>query len=292
MRIRTLAAANCTYTSTSAAFTLTTGGFNPLPPGTSLPDISAETLLERSPLAEFAMQSGLQELSLSASTTSFTCRAGGSLAVRASSTTSISSRAEHTRFDLTFAAEDLGLGPGFFADPDLPLRLHFEYNRTNSRADYSRTVRKVETLRTPLEIVQDLARGITRILADSRDTTIQYRLDAEALESLLGSDSETAALFNELVMAMAAINLMKRMMQDTENCVITLSGKGAPYLDIQEDSDAETTSETLTFNITILPPAAAAAQEDNPAAEPPASGAPGSDNPAAASAAIESTTMT
>ena len=55
-------------------------------------------------------------------------------------------------------------------------------------------------------------------------------------------------------MIMAAINLMKKQGEPSNDYVIHLSGKGKPYYDLQEEIDAKGFQKDYEFNITILPP--------------------------------------
>ncbi len=121
-------------------------------------------------------------------------------------------------------------------------------------------------MRKPEEIIRDLVNALTDVFKDSGNKTVSYVLNSEAMTALAQSDPKLARLFGELVMIMAMVNLMKKQGEDRNDYTILLSGKGKPYLDIQQEIEGELVSQTYEFNITVLAPKSSAEVK---AVEPP-----------------------
>ncbi len=212
----------------------------------------------------FAMSMGISELNVNQTETNLAFRKDNSLALHASSSTNIHLKMERFQFEITLSAESLGLKPAMFADPSQPLTIHLHYTQSQLAASHKLTVQNVKTIRSAQEIIQDLVEGLTQALQDPGNKSICYHLDEEAIASLVQSDQKTAKLFSELVMIMNVINLMKKQTQPRHDYVILLSGKGQPYLDVQEETIVEGFQQDYQIKMTILPP-----KTEPPADSPP-----------------------
>ena len=207
-------------------------------------------------VSSFAFSMQLTELNISSTETSFAYRKDNSLAIQARSQLNFKARSEEYRFDITLTAESLGLDKSAFADPKKPMTIQLMYAQSELQISHKISIQEVKTLRTPQEILQDLAEALTEVFRDPGNKSVCYVLDFEAIQSLTQSDPKMAELFSELVMIMAMVNLMKRQGEASNDYTIFLSGKGKPYLDIQQEIDGEMINTTYQFNITVLPPEA------------------------------------
>jgi hypothetical protein len=205
-------------------------------------------------VASFAFSKQLTELNISSTETSFTYRKDNSLAIHARSQLNFKARSEEYRFDITLTAESLGLDRSAFADPKKPMTIQLQYAQSELQISHKLSIQEIKTLRTPQEILQDLSEALTEVFRDPGNKSVCYILDSEAIQSLIQSDPKMAELFSELVMVMAMVNLMKRQGEASNDYTIFLSGKGKPYLDIQEEIDGEMINTSYQFNITIIPP--------------------------------------
>ncbi len=241
---------------------VTSGSVTRSAPLSSLSVESRETSEERtvdagtafSGVTSFAMAMHLSELNLSSNSTQFAYRSDNSLAIQARSQVNFSARTEEFRFDITLSAESLGLTSADFADPSQPMTIRLTYAQSQLQISQKLTIQEIQTLRKPEEIVQDLVKALTEVFKDPGNKTVSYILDSDAVASLAQSDPKLARLFGELVMIMAMVNLMKRQGEDRTDYTILLSGKGKPYLDIQQEIDGELVNQTYEFNITVLAP--------------------------------------
>ncbi|MAT43303.1 MAG: hypothetical protein CL609_13265 [Anaerolineaceae bacterium] len=218
-------------------------------------------------VTSFAMSMQISELNFSQNETNLVYRKDNSLALHATSSTNINLKTELFTFDITLSAESLGLNKNMFADPLKPITLNLQYTQSELAVSQKISIKKVQTLRTPQEIIQDLVEGLTEALQDPENKSIMYHLDEEAIASLVQSDSKMAKLFSELVMIMNAINLMKKQNQPSHDYIIYLSGKGNPYLEVKEETQAEAYQKEYKINITILPPQADATSPSETLAE-------------------------
>lgn len=224
---------------------------------------SVDNGLQFSGVTSFAMAMHLSELKLSSNTTQFAYRSDNSLAVQARSQVNFSARTEEFRFDITLSAESIGLTKDDFANPTKPMTIQLTYAQSQLQLSQKLTIQEVQTLRKPEEIIQDLVNALTEIFKDPGNKTVSYVLDSEAMKSLAQTDPKLARLFGELVMIMAMVNLMKRQGEDRNDYTILLSGKGKPYMDIQQEIDGELVNQTYEFNITVLAPEAKESIETN-----------------------------
>ncbi len=213
-----------------------------------------ETGTQLSGVSSFAMAMQLSELSLSSTTTQFLYRSDNSLAVKARSQVNFQTRSEEYRFDITMSAESMGLTSADFVDPTQPMTIQLTYAQSQLQLSQKISIQEVETLRKPEEIIQDLVKALRDVFKDPGNKTVSYVLDSEAIQSLAQSDPKLARLFGELVMIMAMVNLMKQQGEERNDYTILLSGKGKPYLDIQQEIEGELVNQTYQFNITVEPP--------------------------------------
>ena len=205
-------------------------------------------------VSAFAISMQLSELSLSSNSTQFAYYSDNSLAVQARSQVNFTAKSEEYRFDITMTAESLGLTKDDFADPTKPMTIRLTYSQSELNISQKISIQQIETLRKPEEIIRDLVSALTEVFKDPSNKSVSYLLDSEAMKSLAGSDPKLARLFGELVMIMATINLMKRQGEASNDYTILLSGKGKPYLDIQQETEGSLISQTYNFFITVEPP--------------------------------------
>jgi hypothetical protein len=224
--------------------------------------LAGDTLLSGVTGLVFSLQ--LTDLSFSSTETSFAYRKDDSLAVQAYSQTNFKARTEEYRFDITLSAESLGLDKSAFANSNKPMTIQLLYSQSELQISQKIAIKEIKTLRTPQEIIQDLVAALTDVLKDTGNKSVSYVLDSEAMQSLVQSDPKMARLFSELVMVMAMVNLMKKQNESSNDYTIFLSGKGKPYLDIQQEIDGEMVNQSYQFTITILPPKA---EEEHQAVE-------------------------
>jgi len=217
-------------------------------------EVAGTTETALSGVTSFAIQCRLSELTCSSTETGFTYRRDNSLAVRVSSVADLSMKTEQVKIDVTFTAESLGLSA---KDCIQPLKIKLTYSQSQLSGSYRVSARTVKPLRSPEEIFQDLAEGICKAMIKSNNPSLRYELDAEAVQSLLQGDPEIAKAFQQILMILNTINLLKRQSGIGEQVVIGLSGKGNPYVDIQEKTHLEMVETTVEINLTILPPDAA-----------------------------------
>ena len=228
-------------------------------------------------LVSFAMSYQLGELNFSDNSTTFAYRnQDNSLALRATSQTNVQLRSEQITFDATFTAESLGLTAKDFKDPTQPLTLKLSYTTSEIEINQKISVNKVNTLRKPEEIVTDLAKALREVFKDQGNKSVLLDLDMEALQVMLGGDRKTSELFTELVMLVAAINLQRKQ-GESNDYVIKISGKGKPYLNVDEKTDVKGKQMTVDVNITILPPGSGANAAPQETAETPAALAKGNE---------------
>jgi len=213
-----------------------------------------DTSAQLSGVSAFAVSMHLSELNLSSTSTQFAYRSDNSLAVQARSQVNFTAKTEEYRFDITASAESLGLTAEDFVDPTKPMTIKLVYSQSQLNISQKITIQQVETLRKPEEIIRDLVSALTDVFKDSSNKSISYVLDSEAMTALAQSDPKLARLFGELVMIMAMVNLMKRQGEDSNDYTILLSGKGKPYLDIQQETEGSLISQTYELNITVEPP--------------------------------------
>lgn len=221
-------------------------------------DVTEERTLEAdsqiSGVSSFAMAMRLSELSLSSTSTQFLYRSDNSLAVKARSQINFQARSEEYRFDVTMSAESLGLAKADFVDLTKPMTIQLTFSQTQLQISEKISIKEIETLRKPEEIIQDLVKALREVFKDPGNKTVSYVLDSEAIRSLAQSDPKLAHLFGELVMIMAMVNLMKRQGEERNDYTIFLSGKGNSYLDIEQEIDGELVNQTYQFNIIVEPP--------------------------------------
>lgn len=223
-------------------------------PGDKTTHSVSPTLSSLSGVAEFAFAMQVDSLNYNHNETTLAYRKDNSLALRASTSINFKLQTEQFRFDITLTAESLGLDQSMFADPTKPLTIQLHYNQSTLNVSHKLSIKEVKTIRTPQEIIQDLVEGITEALRDPENKSIMYTLDEEAMASLIQSDAKMAKLFTELVMIMNMVNLMKKQNEESHDYVIHLSGKGKPYMDIQEEMNGEELRQDYQINITVLPP--------------------------------------
>lgn len=205
-------------------------------------------------VSSFAISMRLSELSLSSNSTQFAYYSDNSVAVQARSQVNFTTKSEEYRFDLTMTAESLGLTKDDFADPTKPMTIRLTYSQSELNISQKISIQQIETLRKPEEIIRDLVSALTEVFRDPSNKSVSYVLDSEAMTALAGSDPKLARLFGELVMIMATVNLMKRQGESSNDYTILLSGKGKPYLDIQQETEGSLISQTYDFFITVEPP--------------------------------------
>jgi len=196
----------------------------------------------------------LSELSLSSNSTQFAYYSDNNVAVRARSQVNFTTKSEEYRFDITMSAEALGLTKDDFTDPTQPMTIRLTYSQSELNISQKISIQQVDTLRKPEEIIRDLVSALTEVFKDPSNKSVSFVLDSEAMTALAGSDPKLARLFGELVMVMAMVNLMKRQDETSNDYTILLSGKGKPYLDIQQETRGSLISQTYDFFITVEPP--------------------------------------
>jgi hypothetical protein len=219
------------------------------------PGASEKPEKEISSLAKIAIEHDLLDFTFNSQNTQFAYYKGDhSLALRASSTIDIHSRAEKYRFEIDFSAEFLGLSAkDFEVNGGKPILLDLSFNRETIQAIHTRKASVQKTLRKPQDILNDLAQALHEVMKDEGNKSVSYVLDEEARQALMG-DSKMLELLSELVMVMSMINLQKDRNSPSNDYSIRISGKGKPILNIEDHTQVEHQSQEVQFIITIHPP--------------------------------------
>lgn len=203
---------------------------------------------------------GLTALSYHETGVQYAYRKNGSLAVRAQSSVNVNLRSESVSLDLVLPAESLGieLPAEWFANG--PLKLSFEYHRENVQFEHKLEARWVKTLRTPDEILRDLGKAVGEVLSQKGDKSLHLSFDEEALQALM-SDPKIVTLLEELIALIRLFNSLRLEGGPRQKVLIEVSGKGQPYLEVQEQTGAAVDALRVQVNLAIMPPEGADREE-------------------------------
>ena len=203
-------------------------------------------------LAQVSMSSQTSDLNLVEDKTSFAYyTADNSTALRAESQTELHLHQETTHFEITFSAEALGLTQKDFANGK-PMVLKFSFQQTAIDYQSQVSVQVTNQVRSPQDVISDLANALRDVLSDGNNKSVDYVLDDAARQALL-SDPKIMKLANELILLMATINLAKKQ-GAANHYTIYVSGKANPRVDLNEKTSLESQTKTVDFTITINPP--------------------------------------
>jgi len=167
--------------------------------------------------------------------------------------------------DVILSASDLN--PPLPADwfKDGPLQLSLDYQFDTAEVDHQIQAQTVRTGRKVEDILSDLTKALSDVLRRKGDKNVQVLFDEEAVQTLY-SDPKTARLMKEIAGLLCVVNSMALEGGLRDRYTIEISGKGKPYLDVQEQTQVEAESTRLRLNLVILPPAG----DEQPPAEAPA----------------------
>jgi hypothetical protein len=210
-----------------------------------------------SPLAQMAYSYQLTDLAVNAKQTSFAYNNDDqSQSMKATSEIDAHLQQEKISLDFKFSAEALGLtAKDFEANGGQPIKVNFAYQQTITQVKYTSTTQIVKNLRSPQEVIGDLASALSRVMRNRGNKSVSYILDDDAMKALL-SDPKIMKLMEELVLVMAAINLMKQSGPSTAY-TIYVSGTGKPTVEKQENEEIQSKQVNVALSITINPPAEA-----------------------------------
>ena len=215
---------------------------------------AAENSNEISPLLSFSSQYELSELKFNSVETAFAYRKDNSLALKARREVDIQLKQERYTIEATFTAESLGLtAKEFEAVGNKPLELSFSFKQSDLHVQYKATAAERKTLRKPEEILQDLVKSLSNILKEKGDKNIFVLLDEDAIKLLL-QDERFAKIVQDVINLINVLNQLKLHGGERKNYGIKLSGKGAPYMDYEENLTVRASETTIEFKMTILPP--------------------------------------
>jgi hypothetical protein len=222
-------------------------------------NLSVKESPQLSPLAQIVYSNQLTDLNFSSSSTSYAYSADdNSLAMHASSEFDAHLQQQTISLGLTFSAELLGLEAKDFAETGgKPITTQFFMRQTITTMQHSSTTQIVQPTRSALDVLKDMAKGLTHALRSRGNKSVRYVLDAEAMKAIL-SDGEMTKMMAALVMLMATINLSKEP-GPSKDYVIYVSGKEKPYIDHREKTSVESREVNVNISITINPPASMAA---------------------------------
>ena len=243
-------------------------GWNPkqAPISTSSMNVDLKTSSEQysmnvsdglSPMASFALNHQVLDLSVSAESTQFVLRSNdNSVAMRVHSVTDFKASVERMTLDIQFSAEALGLTAKHFeGTKGKPIQFSLSLQRESLYMSYEQNISVEKTIRTADEVLTDIAKGIAEVLRQPGDKGIALSLDDEAVQSLLGASGKSGELWDEIVQLLIWINTMKLSQGKKELYAIEISGKGKPIIHVDEKTSVNIEALQLDINITINPPA-------------------------------------
>ena len=210
--------------------------------------------VDTSPLAQISTAYGLTNLSVQGSKTQYGFYKDGSLGLQANTTYQYSLQQNFSNLELTFSA-DL-FKEGTFAENTFkngPLSFEMDAWDQTIQAETSTKIRVVQPIRKVEDILKDITTGVREILSQRGDKNLRLVLDGEAIQALL-SDEKIKGLMNELAGLICVINGLSLYGGPRQDYTLLVSGKGKPYLDIQQDQQIHVTSNRLHFKVTVTPP--------------------------------------
>lgn len=214
-----------------------------------------------SPLASFALNHQVLDLSVSAEQTQFSMHSSdNSIAMRLHSTTDFQASIERMTLDFEFSAESLGLtAKDFEATNGKPIQFNFAVQRESMSFSLEQNISVQKTIRSADEVLTDIAKGIGEVLKQRGDKGIALVLDQEAIQSLLGASGSSGQLVDEVVRLLIWINTLKLGKGDKQLYALFVSGKGKPVVNVEEKKHVNIQALQMNVNITIHPPAQKAA---------------------------------
>ncbi len=229
-----------------------------------------KSALQLSPLLQVAYQNKLSEFSYSSDETTIGYRSeDNSMALRAHSHTDFHSRQETISIEATFSAESLGLTAEDFATiGNKPFEFSLSFQKSDLQIDYKASAKYVTPTRTTDELLRDLGKALTRAIGKDGDN-VQIKFDDEAIRTLM-TDPEVAKVFQQILGLINLINMMKRQQNSGKKEDIEISGKGKPFIDVDEQTNIESSESTVNIKFTILPPGGQNASVEATAAPEPA----------------------
>ncbi|MDR3572458.1 MAG: hypothetical protein P4L50_01235 [Anaerolineaceae bacterium] len=224
-------------------------------------------IVEQSSLAALSAKSGWSEVSANADGTVFSYRSDGSLALQAETSVNLSMRSQDTQIELTLSADNFK--PNSFS-PDAfkngPIQLEIKYWNDTQQIETTTHIQQVNTLRSVGDILQDINSALNDVLNRDGDKNVYLELDEEAVRTLL-SDPKVKGLMKELTGMICVLNSLSLKGGPRDSYTIKVSGKGKPYLNINQTTAIQAESDHIDVKLTILPPksaqTAAAAQTTN-----------------------------
>ncbi|GEM_PF-2004532 len=228
---------------------------------------TAENSNEISPLLSFSSQYELSELKFNSTETAFAYRKDNSLALKARREVDIQFKQERYTIEATLTAESIGLtAKDFEAIGNKPLEISFSFKQSDVHVQYKATVAERKTVRKPEEILQDLVKALSSILKEKGDKNIAVLLDEEAIK-LLMQDEQFAKVIRDVINLINILNQLRLHGGERKNYSIKLSGKGAPYIDYEENLTMRGSETSFDFKLTILPPKSEEKTDSQPTSE-------------------------
>lgn len=219
-----------------------------------------------SSLTMLAAAHNFSELSVQDQTVTAVYRRDGSLAMQAASSFNLNVRSQEVALDLVISADalDVALPADLFKNG--PVQFSLDYQFQTADIAHQIQARTVRPTRKVEDILLDLTKALSKVLSRKGDKNVQVLFDDEAVKVLF-SDPETSKLMKELAGLLSMVNTMVLEGGKRDRYTIEISGKGNPYLDVQEQTQVDAETMQLRLNMVILPPAEAAQAVD--AAEQP-----------------------
>ena len=209
------------------------------------------------PLAEISSAQGWSDVSFQQNSASYTYRKNGSLALQVQSSLDFSMHTQQTDIQITFSADLFGqnfFGPDAFKNG--PIKFHFESWDNSVQVESTTQVNLIKPTRKAEDILQDISSALQEVLSQKDDKNVRLVLDGEAIGVLL-ADPKIGRLLDELVGLISVINSLSFYHTQRNSYTILVSGKGDPYLDVDQKTSIKANAQKFNFDIVINPPQSA-----------------------------------
>ncbi|MGB9640690.1 MAG: hypothetical protein ACPL4H_07225 [Anaerolineales bacterium] len=165
---------------------------------------------------------------------------------------SLQTNTETVQINLSFLSEKLN-PINIATDPQksISIRVVLHIHREQSTLNYQAVLKKIQTTRSPEEILLDLMEGLREVINKHGNNIVSIMMDEEAIKSLSG-DEKFRKAFQELLTLIKLIS-MQHASEGRAFSVIKLSGKGKPYLQYQEEINFEQNHQDFEIEIIVSP---------------------------------------
>jgi hypothetical protein len=232
--------------------------YAPAPKANTGADASKQTAeANLSSLASLAINQSITDLSYTADSTQCAYRSNnGSLAMQANSHVDMHTHTQRTDIQLTLSAEALGLSAADFQSTG-GQPFHFDLGTQISQTTVAASSSlKVNTPTKDLgQLLQELSGALADILRQRGNKSISVIMDDEAIK-LLNGDPKISQMMRELITLISLLGQIQLERGPRDHYVISLSGKGKPYLEADQSVEVDSETQETHLSLTILPPKA------------------------------------